>query len=166
MMPHFAASTIRRTAALLAAVALTACQPESELANERLDEMERRFTPGLHSLMVELGMRHATLWFAGQAENWPLTDYVLHEIEVLLEDIEELHPVYRDVQVAALLREMTQPAFEELEQAAERRDAAAFTGAYDRLTTACNHCHTASDRAAIVIQRPTVPPLSNIRFEP
>jgi hypothetical protein len=166
MLPHFTHRAIRWTAGLLGIVVLTACQPQGESGQQRLDELERRFTPGLHALMVDLGMRHASLWFAGNAENWPLTDYMLHEIEELLGDIEEMHPVYRDVQVAALLGEMTQPAMDELEQSVEQRDPGAFGVAYDRLTTACNHCHTASDRAAIVIQRPTAPPLSNIRFEP
>jgi hypothetical protein len=158
--------SLRPTALVLSIVLLSGCQPESELANERLDTLEQRFTPGLHALMVDLGVRHASLWFAGEAANWPLTDYMLHEIAELLEEIEELHPVYRDVQVAALLGEMTRPAFESLEQAVERQDQGMFVQEYDRLTTACNHCHTASDRAAIVMQRPTAPPLTNLRYAP
>jgi hypothetical protein len=145
---------------------LSGCQAEGGAADERLDAMEQRFTPGLHSLMVNLGMRHASLWFAGEAENWPLADYMLHEMEELLEEIEELHPVYREVQVAALLREMTHPEVQSIEQAVERQDRQAFVQAYGGLTTACNACHTASDRAAIVMQRPTAPPFANLRYHP
>jgi hypothetical protein len=114
--------------------------------------------------MVDLGIRHASLWFAGEAENWPLADYMIHELEELVEAIEELHPVYREVQVAALIREMTHPAVEALEEAVEGEDRAAFAGAYDRLTAACNACHVASDRGVLVIQRPTAPPLTNLRY--
>jgi hypothetical protein len=129
-------------------------------------DMEARFTPGLHTLMVEVGMRHSTIWFAGEAENWPLTDYLVHELEEILEDIEELHPVYRDIQVAALLGEMTAPAMDSLEAAVETGDRAAFVRAYDGLTEACNHCHRAADRSALVIQRPTAPQITNLRYAP
>jgi len=128
--------------------------------------MEERFAPGLHSLMMELQHRHATLWFAGEAENWPLVDYFLHEMEELIEDIEEIHPVYREVPVAEMLAEMTVPAIELLEEAVEREDRGAFVAAYDRLTAACNACHVASDRDAVVMQRPTAPPLTNLRYLP
>jgi hypothetical protein len=144
------------------------CAPESGTPGDdhRFRELEQRFTPGLHSLMVELGMRHALTWFAGDAGNWPLADHMVHELEELIEDIEEMHPVYRDVQVAAMLRDMTSPAVEALEDAVEARDRAAFAAAFDELTTACNHCHVASGKSAIVIQRPTAPPLTNLRFDP
>jgi hypothetical protein len=152
--------------------ALAACTegPSSADEAERLDEtvaeLVDRFTPGLHTLMVDLAMRHASLWFAGEARNWPLADYMVHELEELVEEIEDLHAVYRDIQVAELLREMTHPAVEALEEAVEEEDPEAFEDAYDALTTACNACHVASDRGAIMMQRPTAPPLTNIRFRP
>lgn len=128
--------------------------------------LAERFTPGLHTLMVDLQQRHATLWFAGEARNWPLADYFLHELEELVEEIEELHPVYRDVPVAELLGEMTFPAMEALEEAVVAEDPEAFAAAYDLLTVACNACHIASDRAALVIVRPTAAPLTNLRYLP
>jgi len=154
----------------LPVVAACAPEPTDTVDEARLvelrAELEERFTPGLHSLMIELGMRHATLWFAGEAANWGLADYLIHEMEELLEEIEAVHPVYRDVQVALLLREMTHPAVEALTAAVEEGDRAAFASAFDQLTVACNSCHLASDRGAIVIQRPTAPPYTNLRFPP
>jgi hypothetical protein len=142
-------------------------QAELEAALQEVrEEMEDRFSPGLHSQMVEMQHRHAALWFAGDAGNWGLTDYMIHELEELVEDMEEINPVYREVQVAELLREMTVPAIERMEDAVEAEDRAAFAQAYDQLTTACNACHVASDRAAIVMQRPTAPPLTNLRYAP
>ncbi len=159
-----------RTAPLLAVLILSACAPPAEEPDPHLrelrEELVERFTPGLHTLMVDLGIRHASLWFAGDAENWPLADYMVHELEELVEEIEELHPVYREVQVAALLGEMTHPAVEALEDAVEEEDRTAFAEGYDQLTAACNACHVASDRGALVIQRPTAPPLTNLRFSP
>jgi len=156
--------------AVLLVGGLAACGPPSGVSEERLEEaivaLEERFTPGLHSLMVEVGQRHASLWFAGEFGNWALADYYLHELEELVEEIEELHPMYHEVPVAELLQEMTQPSVDRLEDAVELEDSAAFVRAFDELTAACNACHVASDRAALVIQRPASPPLTNIRFRP
>jgi hypothetical protein len=166
-LPHSRPALVP-AAALLYLLVPAACAPPAEEPEARLlelrEELVDRFTPGLHTLMVDLGVRHASLWFAGEAENWPLADYMVHELEELVEEIEELHPVYREVQVAALIREMTHPAVEALEGAVKHEDRAAFADAYDQLTAACNACHAASDRAALVIQRPTAPPLTNLRY--
>jgi hypothetical protein len=155
---------------LLLALVPAACAPADGVDEERLarmvSDLEARFTPGLHSLMGELGQRHAMLWFAGDAGNWALADYYLHELEELTGDIEELHPVYGDVPVAELLVEMTHPAVGALEDAVGAEDREGFGRAYADLTVACNACHTASDRGALVVQRPTAPPLTSIRFRP
>jgi hypothetical protein len=129
-------------------------------------EMEDRFTPGLHSLMTELQHRHASLWFAGEAENWLLADYFLHELEELTEKIEALHPVYDEIPVAQLLRGHTLPPIEGLEAAVKAGDPIAFERGYDQLTQGCNSCHVASDRGFMVITRPTVPPLTNLQYRP
>lgn len=162
-----------RACMLLAAILFPAgCGPAAPppVDEARLDELtaelNQRYTPGLHSLMVDLGLRHASLWFAGAERNWALADYMVHELEELIEDIGELHPVYRDVRVAELIVEMTSPTVQSLDDAIEAGDREAFARAYDDLTTACNGCHIASDRAWIVIQRPESPPLTNLRFRP
>lgn len=157
--------------ALLLAVAAGCTPPAGDGVGREefigaLRGLEERLTPGLHSLMTQVQHRHANLWFAGEAGNWPLADYMLHELEELLAEIEELHPEYLGFPVAALLREMTLPAMEALEETVANGDREAFALAYDNLTSACNHCHVAAERAAIVIQRPTHPPLTNLRFAP
>lgn len=142
---------------------LAGCDPAGD--RERVDDVER-YAPSLAAQMLELQHRHASLWFAAEAENWPLVDYMLHEIEELVEVIEETHPTYRDVPVAQMLGEVTVPAIEEMEEAAERGDPVAFVDQYHRLTDACNACHVAADRSVIVIQRPETPPLTNLRYRP
>lgn len=141
-------------------------QLDAGAVEARLAELEARFTPGLHTLMAELGARHATLWFAGNAGNWPLADYQLHEIEELVGEIETLHPSYDGIPVAELLGETTEPALDELAAAVDAGDHEGFVRSFDQLTGACNGCHIASDREAIRIIRPTSPPLTNLDFQP
>jgi hypothetical protein len=172
-MPRPGASPLRsRPAATLAALLLLpACAPATPEAPDtsaleaRIQELEERFTPGLHTLMGAVANRHAMLWFAGQAENWELVDYQIHEMEELIEEIEELHPVYDDIPVAQLLGEMTHPAIEALETAMAARDRAAFTSSFDRLTQACNSCHLAADREVLLVVRPSSPPITNLSIQ-
>jgi hypothetical protein len=151
------------------AAMLVACEPADD--RERADQVDAAPAPAaagpsLAAQMLELQHRHASLWFAAEAENWPLVDYMLHEIEELVEVIEGAHPTYRDVPVAEMLGEITLPVIEEMEDAAEAGDRATFVEWYHRFTDACNACHVAADRAVIVIQRPEAPPLTNLRYRP
>jgi hypothetical protein len=167
-----ASSRYRLVAGMLTmATAMTAggCQagPERTSSLEaRMAEVEERFRPGLHSLMQQVQLRHAQLWFAGEAGNWELADYQAHELEELLEQIQELHPEYDGRSVAELLEQLLQPAVERVESAIDTRQPAEFAAAFDDMTTQCNACHAATDRRAIVIQRPTTRPLDNLRYEP
>jgi hypothetical protein len=160
-----------RSAAVLALITATAvgcsrAPPGGAADDARLQALEERFTPGLHSMMVELAMRHASVWFAGEAQNWELADYMAHELAEVAERVSEVHPEYEGIPVATLMARIALPVIEELEAAVDARDHGAFIAAYDRLTTSCNACHTASERAAIVIQRPATPPLTNLRYTP
>jgi hypothetical protein len=157
------------TGIVVMAVVLTAggCQERADdtSLDTRITEVEERFRPGLHSLMQQVQLRHAQLWFAGEAGNWELADYQVHELEELLEQIQALHPEYDDQPVAELLEQLL-PAVERVEGAIDARQPAEFAAAFDDMTTQCNACHTATDRSVIVIQRPTTRPLDNLRYEP
>jgi hypothetical protein len=115
--------------------------------------------------MHEVAVRHNKLWFAGISENWKLANYEAHELEELVELIEKFHPEYDGIPVAKLLRSMLLTPLERLEESIERKSRQEFEKSYDELTASCNHCHVASDREFIVIQRPSAPVLTNIRFE-
>jgi hypothetical protein len=117
-------------------------------------------------MMTELQHRHANLWFAGDAENWPLAAHHVHELEELLEKTARYHPEYNGVGVAALLESTTIPAVAALDSAVRAGDAAGFRSAFDGLTLRCNACHAAAERPFLAIQRPTRPPLDNLRFAP
>jgi cytochrome c553 len=160
--------SLSSAAALLALLLPLACSPggDGSVLSRRMDAIEAGALPGLHTMMVSLQYRHATVWFAGEAGNWPLADYHMHEIEELTAEITEAHPSYDDVPVADLMRSLLTPAVEQLAAAVDAQDGAAFEAAHDRLTAQCNACHEASGRDMIVIQRPRTPPLDNVRFAP
>jgi len=145
-------------------LSLSACvnyQTAAPQNNELLEALK----PGVHTLMYEMAVRHSKLWFSGSAENWQLASYEVHEMEELAEFIQEHHPEYDGIPVGALMEAMFLKPLETVEAAIKAQSKEQFEVAFDRFTTSCNGCHGASNRGFIQIQRPTSPPLTNLRFD-
>jgi len=146
-----------RVLVILASLSAAACgrPPATEL-----------YSPGLGELMSLQQMRHVKLWFSGQAENWELADYELDELGEGFDDIVKFHPTHKDSPVApkdAIPRMVNEP-LKNLRRAVEKKDAAAFTEAYDALTAACNSCHQATNFGFNAVQRPATNPFPNQLF--
>ena len=146
-----------RVLVVLASLSAAACgrQPSTEL-----------YSPGLGEMMSLQQMRHVKLWFAGQAENWELADYELDELGEGFDDIVKFHPTHKDSPVApkdAIPRMVNEP-LKNLRRAVEKKDATAFTEAYDALTAACNSCHQATNFGFNAVQRPATNPFPNQLF--
>jgi hypothetical protein len=126
------------------------------------------YAPGLGEIMTLTQMRHIKLWFAGEAENWPLADYELDELEEGFADVVRFHPTHGDVPqaLADLVPELAGPPLRGLRIAVADRDPAAFVTAYDSLTSSCNGCHQAAGFSFNVVSRPTANPYSNQQFRP
>lgn len=122
------------------------------------------YVPGLGDLMGAIQLRHAKLWFAGAARNWPLAAYEIHELEEGFEDAARYHPWHRGKPIADLIGSLAKPAIADIEHAVTQRDATRFESAFDALSHTCNACHQENGYGFIAIQRPTAPPLSNQGF--
>jgi hypothetical protein len=147
----------RALTALLLALGCAASAPEPEA-----------YAPGLGEIMTLTQMRHAKLWLAGEAGNWPLAAYELDELEERLADAVRFHPTHKSSPrpLTVLVPDFMDAPVRELRDAAERRDRTAFAAAYDALTTACNGCHDAAHFGFNVVVRPAGNPWPNQRFEP
>jgi cytochrome c553 len=124
------------------------------------------YVPGLGEIMSLQQMRHVKLWFAGQAQNWELAAYEIDELGEGFDDVVKFHPTHKDSPVApkdAIPRMMTEP-LAGLRAAVDKRDSAAFTKAYDALTTACNNCHQATNFGFNAVQHPATNPYPNQVF--
>ena len=124
------------------------------------------YSPGIAEIMIATQIRHAKLWLAGDARNWALADYEIDEIKEGLEDVVQYFPVYKDMPVGKMIEATIMAPIEEVEKAIKSRDRAKFVSAFDKLTTACNSCHQAANRAFIVIQRPSAATFPNQSFAP
>lgn len=124
------------------------------------------YVPGLGEIMTLTQMRHAKLWLAGTAGNWPLAEYELEELHEGLDDAVTLHPTHKEAQVAVLVPEFMTAPLEQVEDAVAARDGAAFTAAFDALTAGCNGCHQATGFGFNAVARPAGNAYTNQVFEP
>jgi hypothetical protein len=126
------------------------------------------FMPGLGEIMSLTQMRHAKLWFAGEAGNWPLADYELDELKEGLDDAATFHPTHKDAEMPlpALIEKIMNEPIAQVRKAVAAHDQAAFATAFDALTGACNACHRAAKFDFNVVTRPAANAYTNQRFEP
>jgi hypothetical protein len=131
-------------------------------------ETPRPYVPGLGEIMTLNQMRHAKLWLAGEAGNWPLAAYEVGELEEGFQDAVTFHPTHpgSPVSIAGSIAALTPGPVAALRQAIDERDPAKFAAAFDALTEACNDCHRAADVGWNVVIRPTGSSFLNQDFTP
>ena len=129
-------------------------------------ETKEPYTPGLGEIMTLQQMRHLKLWFAGQAQNWPLADYELDELKEGYEDIVKYYPTKDDAPTGVMASAVIEKEVADLNKAIDSKDRKQFTAAFDKLTASCNACHQSSKKPFIVVQRPAANPYANQSFAP
>jgi hypothetical protein len=122
--------------------------------------------PEIGEIMMFQQLRHAKLWFAGKAGNWPLAAYEVKELREGFETVSKYYPTFNNVPLATMIDAIRDANFTELDNAVAAHDRAKFARAFDGLSQACNACHQASELGFISIRRPTAPPFSNQSYAP
>jgi hypothetical protein len=139
------------------------------LKNEIAELKKSAYHPELGEQMLTIQIRHARLWFAGEAQNWMLTAFELQEIKEAFEAVVEQNPehaIFQPQRLADILPAMTKAPIAALRDAIDHGSKVEFEKAYDGLSTACTGCHRAAGNDFLVIQRPTAPILDNLRTAP
>ena len=119
--------------------------------------------------MLEVQIRHARLWQAGEARNWVLAQFEVAELREAFDGVIEHNgdaAALQPQRLADVLPAMINPPLKQLQEAIDAQDVAKFEAAYDALSAGCSACHAAAGHAFLVIQRPKTPILDNLRSEP
>lgn len=156
-------SSIARFSLFLFATTLfTACATPYHPQHEH-----SHFTPGLGEIMAQTAVRHAKLWYAGQAQNWDLAAYEVDELHEGFEDAAKFHPTHKQIQqpIPALITQHMDQPLKDLEKAIKTKNLPAFNQHFDELTVGCNACHQVSAFGFNRVTRPTHNPFSNQAFE-
>ena len=127
------------------------------------------YHPELGEQMLTLQIRHARLWFAGDAQNWTLAAFELQEIKEAFDAVVEQNPehaIFQPQRLADILPAMTKTPIAALRDAIDHGSRKEFETAYDGLSAACTGCHKAAGNDFLIVQRPTAPILDNLRTAP
>lgn len=155
----------------LAAVRTNAAEPDAELQVLR-EEVERlrSLLPGQAFAMTQVAYNASNLYFAVQAENWPLATFYLNETRVRLRWAVRLSPVRRlasgELALEPLATALESNQLAALEGVLAAKDRVGFTQGYEDLLTACQACHIASEKPFLRLQPPSLPAETLINFQP
>lgn len=146
---------------LISMVAMLFATHTASIAGDNSGQRAASYVPRLSDLMVVIQIRHAKLFYAVKAKNWPLADY---ELDQLIGTLKEAGLYYPNTAPPMTLADEIRSS---LSEAITAKHEAKFDQAFDELNTGCNRCHVAADRAFIVIRRPSYPTaFSNQQYSP
>jgi hypothetical protein len=120
-----------------------------------------QYVPRLGDIMNLIQVRHAKLWFAGQAQNWELAAFEIGQLRSSLSDAAVFYsglPVGNVTTLGA--------SIEQISGAIAAKDGKRFAAGFGELSAGCNACHSSMDRAFIVIRPPTDKMFGNQVFQP
>jgi len=148
---------IRRIAMAAAACAVASLTALAD--DQKPPPAQPVYTPRLNNIMILTQLGHFKLWYAGAVQNWPLANYELEQIRASIRLAKTLYPDSDKSNMDTM-----RPAAEDLDKAIKAKDAASFTGAYGKLTAACNNCHEATGFGFIKIRVPRLSPIETSPF--
>jgi hypothetical protein len=161
----FRFATIMTVALLGVAVSpLTAIaqEPRPESAEKAAQgETLQGMLPNQSTAMMSVDYNFANLWFAGQAQNWPLAAYYLGETKGAIAWTVRLQPVRKtshgDLELRPILDAMREGPFADVTTAIAAKDKPAFEDAYKHVMTACYSCHVAAEKPYLRLHIPEAP---------
>jgi hypothetical protein len=124
------------------------------------------YHPELGEQMLGIQIRHARLWFAGEAQNWNLAAFEIQELKEAFDAVVEQNPdhaIFQPDKLSDILPAMTNAPIKALRDSIDHSSKPDFEKAFDSLSAACTGCHHVAGNDFLVIQRPTTPLLDNLK---
>ena len=158
----------RLTPAALAQQA--AAQPDLTALAAEVERLKKVVPDQAHA-MKDVDYHFTNLWFAGEAENWPLADFYWKETLSHIKWAVRIIPVRKDnagkeVKLEEILQSIEQSPFMQMGDAVKKQDKEHFEKTYRYLMVGCYACHKASDKPYLVPQLPKQPATAMINFDP
>ncbi len=170
--------TLRRCAVAILApmicVTVTACaRPASPTDQGVKDDLAhlKDTQPSQSHTMMDVGFHTANMWFAGQAQNWPLARFYFNETRQHIRWTIRVRPVRKDpdgnpVDLKGIFDAIDTSTFETLKAAIEKKDGPAFEAAYKQTLESCYSCHKACGLGFLRPMVPAMGPQPIINLDP
>lgn len=163
---------------LLVAALCTGCgQPLPAAPAASADDLAARvkaledLLPSQSHLMADVGDHFTNLWFAGEAENWPLADFYFGETQSHLRWAVKRIPIRKDlkgndVNLVDILQAFENSQLAQLKKTIDGKDKSAFESVYKESMTVCYSCHKAADKPYLRPRVPVEPASRIMNFDP
>ena len=137
---------------------------------ERINDLSA-LLPGQGAVMSLVGCYFGNLWFAIDAENWPLAEFYLHECRETLERAVDIKPIRQDlagldVDLVAMAEALDHTQFTQMDATIRARDKAGSISVYREAMIVCYSCHMSSGKPFLNIRIPETPSSISIEFDP
>lgn len=137
---------------------------------ERINDLSG-LLPGQGAVMSLVGYYFGNLWFAINAENWPLAEFYLHECRETLERAVDIKPIRQDlagldVDLVAMAEALDHTQFTQMDATIRAEDKAGSISVYREAMIVCYSCHMSTGKPFLNVRIPTTPPSLGIEFDP
>ncbi len=127
--------------------------------------------PDQAHIMADVGEHFANLWFAGEAENWPLADFYLSETQSHLRWAVRRIPIRKDnagreINLNNILQAFENSELKTLKRTVSEKHRPRFEQAYRNSLTICYACHKAADKPFLRPGIPQAPASPIMNFDP
>ncbi len=149
---------------------MNARQTTVEQLEERINDLSG-LLPGQGAVMSLVGYYFGNLWFAINAENWPLAEFYLHECRETLERAVDIKPIRQDlagldVDLVAMAEALDDTQFSQMDATIRAGDKARSITVYRDAMIVCYSCHMSTGKPFLNVRIPATPPSLGIEFDP
>jgi hypothetical protein len=127
--------------------------------------------PDQSHAMSDVAYHFTNLWFAAQADNWPLAQFYADETRSHLRWAVRIIPKRKDregreVDLVAILDALEKGSLKDLGDAVKSKDKAEFVTAYKKQMENCMACHQSASKEYIRLHVPERPDAGIVEFKP
>ena len=156
---------------LVCAMPLQAAEPAAPPTLESLQADVARLQsimPGQAFAMTQVAYNFSNLWFAAQAENWPLAQFYANETKVRLRWAMRVQPsrkiISGNLELTPIATALETNQLAAIEQSITAKDKTGFVAGYTGMMHGCQGCHEASEKPFLKLHIPTTPAEQMIDF--
>jgi len=127
--------------------------------------------PSASVAMADVGFHMSNLWFAGQAQDWPLATYYFNEGRNHIRWLIRINPTPKGpdgkpVDLKGIFDALDTSTFADVKAAIDKKDSAKFPVVYKAMLESCYSCHKSVGRPYLRPQIPKTVPQTIINMDP